>query len=235
MNTRSGWNTMRAVALGALLLAVGAGGGVWWANTGMASANHPAQEQAASATPAEKERTVLYWYDPMYPQNRFDKPGKSPYMDMDLVPRYADDSEDATAVRIDPAVTQNLGMRVAPVKRSVFDARVEATGVLGFNERDVAIVQTRTGGFVEGVAALAPGDLIAAGARIAELLVPEWAAVQQEYLALRAAGDAQLAAAARERMLLAGMPTGLIREIESSGRARSRVVGSLQKTEFKVR
>ena len=25
-------------------------------------------------------RRVLYWYDPMVPQQRFDKPGKSPFM-----------------------------------------------------------------------------------------------------------------------------------------------------------
>src|SRR5216683_1343440 len=28
-----------------------------------------------------------YWYDPMVPQQRFDKPGKSPFMDMQLVPK----------------------------------------------------------------------------------------------------------------------------------------------------
>lgn len=29
-------------------------------------------------------RKVLYWYDPMVPGQRFDKPGKSPFMDMEL-------------------------------------------------------------------------------------------------------------------------------------------------------
>ena len=28
---------------------------------------------------------VLYWYDPMVPGQRFDEPGKSPFMDMMLV------------------------------------------------------------------------------------------------------------------------------------------------------
>ncbi len=27
---------------------------------------------------------ILFWYDPMYPNTRFDKPGKSPFMDMDI-------------------------------------------------------------------------------------------------------------------------------------------------------
>ena len=44
------------------------------------------------------EREVLYWYDPMTPGQRFDKPGKSPFMDMQLVPRYADQARRAFAL-----------------------------------------------------------------------------------------------------------------------------------------
>ncbi|MGH8076790.1 MAG: efflux RND transporter periplasmic adaptor subunit, partial [Lysobacter sp.] len=32
---------------------------------------------------------VSYWYDPMVPDKHFDKPGKSPFMDMQLVPKFA--------------------------------------------------------------------------------------------------------------------------------------------------
>ena len=37
-------------------------------------------------------RKVLYWHDPMVPRHKFDKPGKSPFMDMQLVPVYADEA-----------------------------------------------------------------------------------------------------------------------------------------------
>ena len=71
--------------------------------------------------PAEKtstaERKILFWYDPMYPNTRFDKPGKSPFMDMDLVPKYADEESSASGVRIDPTQTQNLGVKTATVTR----------------------------------------------------------------------------------------------------------------------
>ncbi|EPJ76084.1 RND family efflux transporter MFP subunit [Pseudomonas sp. CFT9] len=46
---------------------------------------------AEQSPKAQYERKVLYWYDPMVPQQKFDKPGKSPFMDMQLVPQYADD------------------------------------------------------------------------------------------------------------------------------------------------
>jgi membrane fusion protein, copper/silver efflux system len=43
-------------------------------------------------TPAVAKKEVLYWYDPMKPEVHFDRPGKSPFMDMDLVPKYAEEA-----------------------------------------------------------------------------------------------------------------------------------------------
>ena len=48
----------------------------------------------AQTQSAGTERKVLYWYDPMKPDVRFDKPGKSPFMDMDLVAKYATEGGD---------------------------------------------------------------------------------------------------------------------------------------------
>lgn len=173
--------------------------------------------QAQSAEQSEKE--VLYWYDPMYPQQRFDAPGPSPFMDMDLVPRYAEEGGDSASMLIDPSVTQNLGMRVTPVTRESISQTVEAVGTLAYNERDVAIVQARSAGFVEKIYDLAPEDVIAENAPLADLLFPEWLAAQEEYLALRGMGEPQLLAAARQRLRLAGMPSEHIAALERSGKA----------------
>ena len=200
------------------LLAVGVAAGLWWAG-------HQ-KRGGGMSMPAESVsdgRTVLYWYDPMYPQQRFDKPGKSPFMDMDLVPKYAEEGSDEASISIDPSVAQNLGVRLAKVTRAPLVTEVQATGMVDFNERDVAIVQTRSGGFVERVARLAPNDVVGAGALIAEILVPEWAALQQEYLALRTVADASLEGAARERMRLGGMPESLIADVARTGKVRNRI------------
>lgn len=174
-----------------------------------------AQEQTAEA-----EREVLYWYDPMYPQQRFDKPGKSPFMDMDLIPRYAEEGGDSASVSIDAGITQNLGMRLATASRESFSQTLEAVGALAFDERDVAIVQARAAGFVERVYDRAPEDVVKKGAPLADLLVPEWSAAQEEYLALRQARQPQLLAAAKQRLRLAGMPAELIARLERSGKAQ---------------
>ena len=42
------------------------------------------RQPPAPLRPRAGERKVLYWHDPMVPGQRFDKPGKSPFMDMQL-------------------------------------------------------------------------------------------------------------------------------------------------------
>src|SRR5439155_23199972 len=83
-------------------------------------------------------KKVLYWHDPMVPGQKFDKPGKSPFMDMQLVPVYADGGGDEDKVSISPRVQQNLGVRTAEVKPGALTSTVEAVGSVAYNERDVA-------------------------------------------------------------------------------------------------
>lgn len=171
-------------------------------------------------------RKVLYWYDPMVPAQRFDKPGKSPFMDMQLVPKYAgaaDATGPSTGVRIDPAAAQNLGVRTVEARQGVLAGGLTATGVVDFNQRDVAVVQARSGGFVQKVYGRAPGDVIGAGAPLADLLVPEWGGAQAEYLAVKRTGDGALIAAARQRLRLLGMPEGTIAAVDRDGRARTTI------------
>jgi len=168
------------------------------------------------APAAERDREVLYWYDPMRPEVHFNEPGQSPFMDMALVPRYADEAGAEAGVRIDPGVAQNLGVRLATVERSNVARSVVAAGVISFSERSLAVVQARAGGFVERAYGRAVGDVVAAGAPIVDLRVPEWTAAQAEYLALRGAGG-DLAAAARRRLAMLGMPASLVERIEREG------------------
>lgn len=169
---------------------------------------------------AEQGRPILYWYDPMLPAERYPGPGKSS-MGMALIPKYADEAQAGSGVRIAPERTQNLGVRLAVVERGALPGGLVATGVIGFSERDVAVVQARAGGFVQRVYARAPGDVIGAGAPLADILVPEWAGAQGEFLAVRRTGDAALVAAARQRLQLLGMPPSLITSVERSGRVRN--------------
>jgi hypothetical protein len=57
---------------------------------GPSSAGTPDRKVAnnPSANAPTSSKTILYWYDPMKPEQHFTKPGKSP-MGMQLVPKYA--------------------------------------------------------------------------------------------------------------------------------------------------
>jgi len=210
-------NHRLGVAIGALaLVGIGAGAGVFLGRQG---------DQAGVAAPNTGERRVLYYYDPMYPDRKFDKPGQSPFMNMALVAKYADDGGPAGAaaagVRIDPALTQNLGLRIAVARMGTLSGDLAATAVVDFNQRDVALVQARADGFVQRVYNRAPGDVIAAGAPLADLLIPSWGGAQGEYLAVRRTGETSLIRAARQRLVLLGMSDALITSVEQSGRPRT--------------
>ncbi|MDH4563861.1 efflux RND transporter periplasmic adaptor subunit [Pseudomonas sp. BN411] len=210
--SRSNW-TLPAL-MGAMLL-LGAAGGYWFA----AESHAPAPATGTDHKTPQDNRQPLYWYDPMYPLQKFDQPGKSPFMDMQLVPKYAEDADEAGSVRIEPDIQQNLGVRLATVTTGKLEQDIQLTGVLAFDARNVALVQARASGFVERAYARAPGDLIAAGDPLVDVLIPEWAAAQEEFLALRRSGDPSLAAAARQRLQLVGMPSVLIERIERRGKA----------------
>lgn len=180
---------------------------------------------ATGAPGMQTERKVLYWYDPMFPQQKFDKPGKSPFMDMQLVPKYAGDAGDAGTVSISSRVTQNLGVRISEARMGSLDERFETVGTVAWNERSVVQLQARAAGYVEKLHARAPLDSVAKGAPLVDLLFPEWVGAQEEYLLLRRSESPDLKAlvqAARQRLLLLGMSETEIEAVEREGKTRSR-------------
>jgi Cu(I)/Ag(I) efflux system membrane fusion protein len=172
-------------------------------------------------------RMVLYYQDPMVPGKRFDAPGKSPFMDMMLVPVYAGaQSADGSGVTVSPRIQQNLGVRTAEVTEGTLSPQITAVGNIAWNERDQAVIQARAAGFVERLYARAMLDRVRAGQPLVELYFPEWNAVQEEYLALRrvqATDVGALADAARARMRQVGMNDTQIESVVAGGTLQPRV------------
>jgi Cu(I)/Ag(I) efflux system membrane fusion protein len=210
--------TISACILAAALIAFGA------YQLGARSGQHSEPATADLIDPATGKR-VLYWHDPMYPGQRFDKPGKSPFMDMQLVPVFADDAK-AGGVSIDPRVQQRLGVRTAVVERKSLNEEITAVGNVEYNERDVAVVQARANGYIERLHVRTPLQSVTAGQALADLYVPEWVAAQEEFLAVqRMQSDARatLLEAAVQRMRLVGMSDQHIAEIEKTQKAQARL------------
>lgn len=201
--------TLTAVAIAVI---VAAGGGYY------AGTKRPHQ----TATPSQPaERKVLYWYDPMVPGQRFDKPGKSPFMDMDLVPRYADEEKAAAGVSISTQQQQNLGMKTARAQVRQLVSPFSAFATVSTDERSVSVVSAPASGVVTKLFVNAPQQQVKAGEPLAQLWIPQWTTAQQEYLAVRQLGDAGLTQAARERLALQFMPEEVIRTLERSGKPQT--------------
>jgi Cu(I)/Ag(I) efflux system membrane fusion protein len=179
--------------------------GYWFASRG--------SEQQTAETSG---RSILYWYDPMLPDERYPGPGKSS-MGMDLVPKYADETA-IGGVTVSPSVMQNLGIRLARVETRDIAPTVRSVGRVEFDQRLINEVQTLTPGFVERLSVRAEGEPIGAGRVIADVYSPELYGAQQEYAALvKIRGTAVtpgLRQAARSRLRLLGLPAAAIQRLE---------------------
>ena len=212
------YRTMLLILI-ALIAAAGAG---YYARTPA-----PASKPPASAT-APKERKILYWYDPMVPASHFDKPGPSPFMDMELVPKYADEEGSAGGMAIDPRMVQNLGVRTAAVATGSLERRITTVGYVRPDEHRIEVVQPRAAGWVEKLYVRAVNDPVRRGQLLLELYAPDILAAQEEYLlAVKAAqrdpADRALEQAALRRLSLLGLSDGQIRVLAASGKASRRV------------
>jgi Cu(I)/Ag(I) efflux system membrane fusion protein len=187
------------------ILALGAIGGYW-----LAGRSH-------DSSVVQGERKVLYWHDPMVPNTRFDKPGKSPFMDMDLVPVYADE-EGGAAVPVSSVVSQNLGIRLGTVERAILQPKLPAVGSVAFDESRLEVVQARVEGYVTRLRVKAPLERVRRGQPLADIVAPAWLEAQEEYLALLEAQSDRgraIRAAARQRLSILGVPESTIRQLES--------------------
>ena len=202
-----------AIATAVTLLAGGIGIGAWWAMTRDAG---PAS--MAGGKPGERE--ALYWYDPMVPDQRFDKPGKSPFMDMQLVPKYSDEVA-AGGVRIDAGLQQNVGIRTAVVEVGSLSTQLRVPATVGWDLRRETVVSTPVNAIVTRVFVRAPFEPVRQGQPLAAVLAPEWSSAIAEAQALAQAqsGAARdLRSAAQQRLRVLGLPSG------SAGRGGSVVL-----------
>ena len=208
------------IGVATISLVAGGGAGYWIA--------HQKDNPQSTLAGQQQDAKVLYWYDPMKPEQHFDKPGKSPFMDMQLVPKYADENttmtdESRPTVKIDPTLQQNLAIRYGTVEQAVIGNAIFTNGILQANERQTAILQTRASGFVQRVYGHAVGDMVTEGSPIADISIPEWTGEQTEFLAVLRTGDRSLIQASRQRLQLLGIPQNVIHQVERTRRVQSNI------------
>ena len=196
------------------------------AASGGAHAHEEKRDERATVTD-QKDPKILYWYDPMVPEKRFDKPGKSPFMDMELVPKYAADVQsDATGkpvISINADTVQKMGVRTEKATKGSFAQMIRATAIVMENERSRWDLFSQVEGRVEDLRFSAVGDRVKKGDVFYSLYSPELLSLQNDFVAARKAGLEDLAQAAKKRMKLLGVDDTVIADLSKSGRAFEKV------------
>ncbi|MDZ7288643.1 MAG: efflux RND transporter periplasmic adaptor subunit [candidate division KSB1 bacterium] len=196
----------------------------------------PVYAEAEKETNNSGERKILYYKDPMHPWLTSPKPGKAPDCGMDMVPVYEGETEEVagSAIKIDPTVVQNIGVRTEEVQKIKMRKVIRTVGKIEVDETKLYDINTRIMGWVEKLYVNVTGQPVQKGQPLLELYSPELVSTQEEYLlALRyqkatsgsevqeaVAGSASLVESARRRLELWDISDREIAELERTGKPR---------------
>jgi RND family efflux transporter MFP subunit len=158
-------------------------------NSGKPTAKAAPTGRVSSRPP---ERKVLYWTDPMVAGYKSDKPGKSPFMDMDLVPVYDDgaaaDTETAkdvkgyTTIHLGLERQQLIGVQIGKAEKRKLSKTIRAVGRIAADETTLHHIHAKFEGYVERLFVDYTGKPVRKGQPLASIYSPDLLATQQEYL-----------------------------------------------------
>jgi RND family efflux transporter MFP subunit len=182
------------------------------------------------------ERKVLYWFDPMHPAYKSDKPGIAPDCGMTLVPKYAEDQSMAKmpmgTVTISPDKQVLAGVRTAVVERKSLVRDIRTTAQIVADETRIAHVHVKVAGYIDQVYVDFIGQLVKKGQPLFTLYSPDLVSTQEEYLIAKrgnatlrnapfqeiADGSQSLLQSARERLKLWDISDDQIKQLDESGK-----------------
>jgi membrane fusion protein, copper/silver efflux system len=215
---------------------------------GKASPSGTMKPATAVAAGMGSETVGGKYYCPMHPTRTSDAPNaRCPDCGMKMVPQPAASAAGKAVmaaptmgvpgladVDLTPERIQLIGMRTATVKREAIGGDLRTVGVVAANERGLAQINTRFGGWIQKLLVSETGERVRRGQVLATIYSPEVFRAEQELLLAHgwssAAGDAKpshdhedfaggLDANARGRLELLGIAPQEIDEMLRTGKA----------------
>lgn len=183
-----------------------------------------------ATSPRPPDGKVLFWTDPMVPGSHFDHAGKSPFMDMELVPVS---STDPSIVTVTPGQRELLGLRTEAVEPRVSDRAIRTEGDITYDERNVYDLTVRVNARVSKYFPFHEGLIVRKGQPLFELESPEIYSYVSDFLGLQR--NAKLVNAVSTDMshvvqqslttlMWRGIPKEAIDEARRTGRASDRMM-----------
>ena len=200
---------------------------------------------SGEAKPGTGERRILFYRNPMNPAVTSPTPAKDA-MGMEYLPVYADEAAPApagsaapgrAAVTVPAAGLALAGVVTAPAVVGELARSTRTPGIVVADETRIQHFHTRISGWVERLAVNFTGQPVRAGQTLLTVYSPELLATEEEYLRARDTaarfatsslpevrrGGEDLAAAARRRLELFGVPPSFVAELDRTGKARRAV------------
>lgn len=138
------------------------------------------------------QRKILYWTDPMTPGYKSDKPGKSPFMDMELVPVYEDgaaaeggDAKEVkgySSIQLGSDRQQLIGVQIGKVEKRQLSKTIRAVGKIAVDETTLSHIHAKFEGYIERLFVDYTGKPVRRGQPLASIYSPDLLATEQEYL-----------------------------------------------------
>jgi Cu(I)/Ag(I) efflux system membrane fusion protein len=173
---------------------------------------------------------------PMHPQIRQPAPGRCPICGMELVPAASGAADlNEFSVKIEPAQRRLANIQTAKAEVGTLETTLRTVGAIAIDESRQATIAAYIDGRLERLFADYTGVAIAKGDHLAIIYSPQLYAAQVEYVEARRAlnvsgglpvvrqAQESLALNTRQRLREYGMTDDQITELESTGKAQSRL------------
>lgn len=175
----------------------------------LAACGHPTSNKQAttsSKSAQSGEQKILYYRNPMTPTITSPVPRKDS-MGMDYIPVYASEGGEAggNAIRISPAVEENLGILTAPVVREDLHRLIHTVGYVSYDQSAVIRLHTRAAGWITELPITSTGEQVRKGQLLFTLYSPMLVTAEQEYLQALKGGNPMFIQASGLRLKALGI------------------------------
>jgi len=169
---------LRVVLPVAILLVLALAAGILWGDS-LRSAAKRLYDAVRGPVEETAEKTQYYTCG-MHPWVVLPKPGNCPICHMKLVP--LDPAKFTSEIAINPVMTQNIGVRIAPVTTGPVKRVVRTVGTVDYNEKNVRDVNLKVAGWVEKLYVNTTGQIVEKDQPLLEIYSPDLFSAQVEYL-----------------------------------------------------
>jgi multidrug efflux pump subunit AcrA (membrane-fusion protein) len=180
---------------------------------------------------SDQDRKILFWIDPMVPGSHFEHGGKSPFMDMDLVPVY---ESDPSVIVMNSNEAANLPVQTAKVSKQELSQSIRTVAVINYDERNIQDITVRVNARISRYYyPIHEGFLVKKGQPLFELQSPEIYQYLSDYLNLVSNSDKLRAVStdtlhimqqSKTTLLWRGIPQDTIEDVIKSSKATDRFI-----------